>query len=172
MREQGVAELAPLIGTAAACAAAGRSRATHYRRHRISARPTRRAPILHVDRVQPAALSPAERARVLEVLHSDRFADAAPAQVWATLLDEGVYLASESTFYRLLRSVHGDVRERRAQATHTGAGQARTHCYQTQSGLVVGYNKAAWPSEVDVLLPLRRDGRVFAQDRRLDGRHP
>ena len=46
---------------------------------------------------------------VLAVLHSDRFADAAPAQVWATLLDEGVYLASESTFYRLLRSVHGDV---------------------------------------------------------------
>jgi len=71
-----------------------------------------------VDRVQPAALSAAEREHVLAILHSDRFADAAPAQVWATLLDEGVYLASESTFYRLLRSVHGDVRERRAQATH------------------------------------------------------
>ena len=118
MRERGVAELAPLIGTAAACTAAGRSRATHYRRHRISARPPRRAPISHVDRVQPAALSAAEREQVLAILHSDRFADAAPAQVWATLLDEGVYLASESTFYRLLRSVHGDVRERRAQATH------------------------------------------------------
>ena len=113
-----MAELAPLIGTAAACTAAGRSRATHYRRHRISARPPRRAPISHVDRVQPAALSAAEREQVLAILHSDRFADAAPAQVWATLLDEGVYLASESTFYRLLRSVHGDVRERRAQATH------------------------------------------------------
>jgi len=36
----------------------------------------------------------------------------------------------------------------------------------------VGYNQAARPSEVDVLLPLRRDGRVLAQDRRLDGRHP
>jgi len=118
VRERGVAELAPLIGTAAACTAAGRSRATHYRRHRISARPPRRAPISHVDRVQPAALSAAEREQVLAILHSDRFADAAPAQVWATLLDEGVYLASESTFYRLLRSVHGDVRERRAQATH------------------------------------------------------
>lgn len=118
MRERAVAELAPLIGTAAACTAAGQSRATHYRRHRISARPPRRAPISHVDRFQPAALSAAEREHVLEVLHSDRFADAAPAQVWATLLDEGVYLASESTFYRLLRSVHGEVRERRAQATH------------------------------------------------------
>lgn len=55
---------------------------------------------------------------MLSVLHSERFCDAAPAQVWATLLDENVYLASESTFYRLLRTVHGDVRERRAQATH------------------------------------------------------
>ena len=71
-----------------------------------------------MDRVQPAALSADERAQVLAVLHSERFVDASPAQVWATLLDEGVYLASQSTFYRLLRSVHGDVRERRAQATH------------------------------------------------------
>lgn len=52
------------------------------------------------------------------MLHSERFADAAPAQVWATLLDESVYLASEATFYRLLRQVHGNLRERRAQATH------------------------------------------------------
>jgi len=40
---------------------------------------------------------------ILHVLYSDRFADLAPAQVWAILLDEGVYLGSESTFYRLLR---------------------------------------------------------------------
>lgn len=51
------------------------------------------------------------------MLHSDRFADLAPAEVWATLLDEGVYLGSQSTFYRLLRQA-GEVRERRAQATH------------------------------------------------------
>ena len=54
---------------------------------------------------------------MLEVLHSERFADKAPAQVWATLLDEGVYLCSESTMYRLLRQ-HGEVRERRRQARH------------------------------------------------------
>jgi hypothetical protein len=59
-----------------------------------------------------------ERADILAVLHSERFCDAAPAQVWATLLDEGIYLGSQSTFYRLLRTVHGDVRERRSQATH------------------------------------------------------
>ena len=51
------------------------------------------------------------------MLHSDRFVDMSPAEVWATLLDEGVYLGSQSTFYRLLRQA-GEVCERRAQATH------------------------------------------------------
>ena len=115
--DHGVTALAPLVGVAAACAAVGRSRATHYRRHRISPAPSRPAPIAHVDRVQPAALSAGERAHVLAELNSDRFANLAPAEVWATLLDEGVYLASQATFYRLLRRA-GQVRERRAQATH------------------------------------------------------
>ena len=55
------------------------------------------------DRVQPRALSPAERAAIFGALHAERFADTAPAEVWATLLDEGTYLGSLSTFYRLLR---------------------------------------------------------------------
>jgi putative transposase len=67
--------------------------------------------------VQPRALSDAERAAVLEALHSERFADAAPATVYATLLDEGTYLCSESTMYRLLRE-RGETGDRRRQATH------------------------------------------------------
>jgi putative transposase len=55
---------------------------------------------------------------VLAELHSERFDDSAPAQVWATLLDEGRYLASERTMYRLLAGEHGGVRERRAQLQH------------------------------------------------------
>jgi putative transposase len=54
---------------------------------------------------------------VREVLVSGRFVDRAPAQAWATLLDEGTYLASESTMYRILRE-NGEVRERRRQAVH------------------------------------------------------
>ncbi len=53
----------------------------------------------------------------MDALRSPRFVDCAPAQVLYTLLDEGIYLASESTYYRLLRA-HGEVRERRRQATH------------------------------------------------------
>ena len=54
---------------------------------------------------------------MLAVLDSPRFADKAPHQVWALLIDEGVYLASVSTMYRLLREAR-QVRERRAQAAH------------------------------------------------------
>jgi putative transposase len=55
---------------------------------------------------------------VLDLLHSERFVDASPAQVYATLLDEGCYLASERTMYRLLEQAHGSVRERRNQLSH------------------------------------------------------
>jgi putative transposase len=118
--DQAVAQLAPRIGTRAACAAAGVAQASWYRRHRASPAPARRAPMPHRDRSQPRALAPPERAAILAALHSERFADLAPAQVWTILLDEGAYLGSLSTFYRLLRAV-GETRERRAQATHPSA---------------------------------------------------
>ena len=98
-------------GTRAACGAVGRSRATHYR--------SVRGPVLGPPAPRPTprnALRPAEQEAVLGVLRG-RFVDAAPAQAWATLLDEGTYLASESTMYRLLRR-SGEVGERRRQATH------------------------------------------------------
>jgi putative transposase len=118
--DQAIALLAPRIGTRAACAAAGVAQATWYRRHRASPAPSRRPAVPQRDRVQPRALSPAERAAILGALHAERFADLAPAEVWATLLDEGAYLGSLSTFYRLLRQA-GETRERRAQATHPAA---------------------------------------------------
>ena len=64
-----------------------------------------------------ACLTDAEAARVLEVLHSPRFAEASVAQTWATLLDEGTYLCSQSTMHRLLRAA-GAGGDRRRQATH------------------------------------------------------
>jgi putative transposase len=65
----------------------------------------------------PRALSQAEERSVIEVLHSERFCDVAPAEVVATLLDEGTYLCSERTMYRLLAK-NGEVRERRDQLRH------------------------------------------------------
>ena len=57
----------------------------------------------HTDRPQPRALSETERAAILAELHSERFVDNSPTEVWAIMLDEGRYLGSISTFYRLLR---------------------------------------------------------------------
>jgi len=115
-----ITALAPRIGIRAACRAAGVPQASWYRRHRASPAPPRPVPVPHRDRAQPRALAPAERRAILDVLHSARFADLAPAEVWAILLDEGTYLGSQSTFYRLLRAA-GETRERRRQATHPAA---------------------------------------------------
>lgn len=129
MIDTAIAELAPLIGTRAACTATGRAPASYYRA-RASPSPRQArvdadtspsvAPTLDPvtgESAQPRALTRAEREQVLAVLNSERFADMAPASVYATLLDEGTYLCSESTMYRLLR-VRGLTGERRRQATH------------------------------------------------------
>ncbi len=112
MIDQAVAEVEPLVGTAPACRALGASRASVYRR--------RTPPRVREQRPRPAparALSSSEREAVLGQLHSERFVDCSPAAVWATLLDEGTYLASERTMYRLL-AANGELRERRDQLTH------------------------------------------------------
>jgi putative transposase len=69
------------------------------------------------DRASPRALSVEERHAILDTLHAARFQDRSPAEVYATLLDEGIYLASERTFYRLL-AAHGETVERRDQLAH------------------------------------------------------
>ena len=108
-----VEELTPLIGTRPACRALGASPATIYRRRRPL------APRTPKPRPTPEwALTTPERERVLEVLHSERFVDVAPEETYATLLDEGTYLCSTRTMYRILAAHHGGVRERRAQLTH------------------------------------------------------
>jgi putative transposase len=104
--------VAPEIGLAPACRALGVSRATAYRHRSPKPRAEKR------PRPKPVmALSDAERAAVLGQLHSERFVDASPAQVYATLLDEGTYLASERTMYRVLAAA-GETGERRAQLRH------------------------------------------------------
>ncbi len=108
-----VDELTPIIGTRPACRALGATPATIYRR--------RRPPEPKPPRPRPTparALTEPEREAVRAELHSERFVDSSPEEVYATLLDEGRYLASTRTMYRLLEVKHGGVRERRDQLTH------------------------------------------------------
>ena len=131
-------ELVPVVGVTAACEAVGAARASFYRhtqhhdgpladrpgpspRHEGAAgeRSELRVPGAPAagDRGHPRAPSPTERAAVLDVLHAPRFQDAAPAAVYATLLDEGTSLASERTMYRLL-AAGGETRPRRDRLVH------------------------------------------------------
>ena len=96
--------LAGHVGVHAACEALGVARATFYRRRRPKTGQRRPRPA-------PArALDAAERAEVFGVLCAPRFADRAPAEVYATLLDEGTYLCSERTMCML-----GSVQVRRVE---------------------------------------------------------
>ena len=106
---QAAATLSRDVGKRAACQTMGLCRASFYRHYSPAARP-------QVDRpAPPLALSQSERQVVLEEFHSERFQDKAPLEVYATLLDEGRYLCSPRTMYRILADEHGDVKERRHQ---------------------------------------------------------
>jgi putative transposase len=111
--------LASRVGIQAACESLGVARASFYR-HRPVLGPA--LPAVSVEpptpRPTPArALDQTERDRVLSVLHSERFQDCAPAAVHAQLLDDGQYLCSPRTMYRLLAE-QGESRERRSQLIH------------------------------------------------------
>lgn len=98
------------VGKKPACEALSVPRATFYRQMIREISP----PKGNISRpVPPLALSLRERQAVIDTLHSDRFQDKAPYEVYATLLDEGQYHCSIRTMYRILASEHGQVKERR-----------------------------------------------------------
>ena len=107
-----VEELIPLVGVKRSCELLGRVRSTFYRHQQpavIKEPATRPRP--------PNALSELERAAVLELLNDPEHCDLAVDQVYARVLDEGIYLCSPATMHRLLAS-EGASKDRRAQRTH------------------------------------------------------
>ena len=115
----GVHELTAALGTGTACRALGLWRGAPARQQaqlRRAAWVGPRAPRAARPR-PPLALDTQERHALLHTLNSQRFVDTAPAAVYATLLDEGRYLGSVRTMYRLL-AAHGGCQERRNQLVH------------------------------------------------------
>lgn len=108
-----VKEHGPVVGIAPACRALSLSRASVYRSWAREKTPPSPLP----RPTPPRALSPSERQQVLCALHSERFMDQPPREVYATLLDEGLYVCSVRTMYRILSSA-GEARERRNQVEH------------------------------------------------------
>jgi putative transposase len=103
-------EHSPTLGVAPICAALGVPRTSYYRWQHPPGQAAS-------PRRGPRALPPAERQQVLALLNDERFADLPPAEVYATLLDEGKYVCSVRTMYRILQE-HGEVKERRQQLRH------------------------------------------------------
>jgi putative transposase len=106
-------QLAETVGVFAACQALELPRSSLYRTRQA----TEPCPVPDEGTVSPRALSSDEKVEVRQVLNSERFADQPPREVYATLLDEGQYLCSWRTMYRILDE-NQEVRERRNQLRH------------------------------------------------------
>jgi len=160
-----VHELAPALGNAAACAAVGlwrgaparqRARASAHARHDAFVGPHRpRAPRSR----PPLALDAAEHQLMLDTLNSERFADTAPAATHATLLDEGVYLGSVRTRYRVL-GAHGASRERRNQRVHPAYTKPELLAVQPNQVWSWDITQAQGSGQVDLLPSLRDPGHL------------
>jgi len=131
-----LAALVEATSTKKACALLGASRATLYRR--------RRPPVMGPPPPRPEPvnkLTESERQRILTLLRSEEYCDLAPPQVWARLLDDGIYLCSISTMYRLLRAA-GECRERRRQ---------RSHPARKKPELIARHPNAVWSWDITKL---------------------
>jgi len=130
--------LSEQVGVEKACEAFGLARSNYYR--------WRKSPQGASDEtVRPIpswSLSQEEQQKVLETLHTDRFIDQSPREVYATLLDEGLYLCSVRSMYRILNQ-HGEVRERRDQLRHPD--------YKKPELLATGSNQV-WSWDITKLL--------------------
>lgn len=147
---EAVEKLAKSIGVAAACQALGVPRSSLYRVRQPEKEPRARP-------TPERALSEEEKVQVRQALNGERFQDSSPRQVYATLLDEGVYLCHWRTMYRILAE-HDQVRERRNQLQHPTYSKPELLATGAKSALELGHHQAQRAAQVDLLLPVRYPG--------------
>ena len=110
-------------------------------------------------------LTAAECARVLDELNSARFVDCAPLQVWATLLDEGTYLCSVSTMYRIL-TANKQVKGASPAGPAPQGGLPGAGGHRPAAGVLLGHHQTPRPGQGDLLRRLRDDRHLLALHRR------
>jgi len=141
------------VGVVKACRSLDVPRASYYRHFRSS-----HLKVVSGDhRKSPRGLSQEERQNVLDIMHSKRFVDVAPQEIYATLLDEGTYLCSVSTMYRIL-SENGEVRERRNQLRHPAYSKPELLATGPNICLVLGYYQAQGTCQMGAFQPLCHHG--------------
>ena len=167
----GVHELAPVLGAGAACRAMGLWRGAPARQQALLHRAALVGP--RAQRAArprpPLALDPHENQVLLDTLNSERFVDTAPAAVHATLLDEGRYLGSVRTMYRLLAN-NGGCRERRDQLTHPAYTKPELLALAPNQVWSWDITQVEGPGQVDVLPSVRDPGHLQPPSRGLAAR--
>jgi putative transposase len=122
----------------------------------------------HAVRPMPGhALSPHERAQLLAVANEPRFAAVPPARIVPMLADEGIYLASESSFSRVLRAQGQNSSPRPGQGAQGRAPANHAHRRSTATGVVLGHDLSASAGARALVPPLSDPGLVQPQDRGL-----
>jgi hypothetical protein len=145
-------ELGQRVGQAVACRALGVPRASLYRSMQPAA-PHRARP------TPERALDAAERQTVLDHLHSLRFCDKAPSEVYATLLNEGIYLCSIRTMHRILAR-NGGVEGAPQPASSPAGQEAGTAGHGAKSGVELGHREVTRAGQVDLLPLIRHPGHL------------
>jgi transposase len=124
----------------------------------------------------PNKLDEVERTAILAVCNSEEFASLSPSQIVPKLADQGVYLASESSFYRILRSsgqqhhrgrAKPPIRRKPPASFEASAPCPARPAQRALPGLDLGHNVAARAGRGHVFLPLSDRGHLQPQDRRL-----
>ena len=165
----GAHELTSALGNTAACRAMGLWRGApgrhKARAHRAAFVGPPSTPRLARPR-SSLALSEAEQMLVLQTLCSERFADTAPAAVHATLLDEGCYLGSVRTMYRLLAASDSSA-ERRRQRSHPAYAKPELLALAPNQVWSWDNTQAQGACQMDLLPPVRDPGHLQSLRRRL-----
>ena len=139
----------PRIGHARAAQAFGvPERTWRHQRRSAAGKIPKRAP--RARKAPPSRLDESERAVILDTLNSDRFCDLAPAQVYAALLDEGTYLCSERSMYRILAAAGEMPGDRRRQRKHPKRAVPRlradgpNQCWSWDITMLRGPRRTKW----------------------------
>ena len=119
----------------------------------------------------PLALSGKEETDVLEMLHAERFVDRAPHEIYNALLDEGNYLCSVRTMYRILEK-NDEVRERRNQLSHPHYEVPEMLAERANEVWSWDITKLRGAGQVDLFLPVRDPRHLQPVCGRVDGRPP
>ena len=159
---QTVEQLGATIGVEKACRVLSLPRSSLYRARQAPNEPPSRLP-------SPRALSAAETNAIRAILNSERFQDQSPREVYATLIDEGQYLCSYRTMYRILAE-HAEIRERRNQLRHPEYKKPELLATRPNQLWSWDITKLRGTGEMDLLLSVCHSGCLQPLCRRLDDR--